>query len=51
MGDAKVDDLNVAILGNHDVARLDIAMHDAALVCIAQALANLDDETDFFQQS
>ena len=41
---AEVHDLGAAALGDHDVRRLDVAMHDAEVVSLVQAFENLDDQ-------
>ena len=40
-GDAKIDNFDIAIRLNHDVCRLDVAVDNALLVCIAQTEAQL----------
>jgi hypothetical protein len=39
--DAEVDDLRAAVGGDHDVVRLEIAMHDAGVVRFRQSLGDL----------
>ena len=36
LGDAEVGDLHLAVGGDQDVARLDVAVHDAVAVRVAQ---------------
>src|SRR5579864_4932237 len=44
---SKINDLNVAFLQQHDVAWLNIAMNDAAVVRIAQTVTDVDANIEF----
>src|SRR5690606_11348164 len=41
-GDAEVHDLDLAVAGQHDVGRLDVAVHDARAVRVLQGLEDPD---------
>src|SRR6266852_1494166 len=44
MGDAEVHDLCAPVLADADIGRLDVSMHDAALVSECQSGENVDDD-------
>ena len=46
LGDAEVEDLGVAAVGDDDVGRLEIAMDDARRVSSAERLADVDADAD-----
>ena len=42
-GDAEVHDLDLALFGDHDVTRLDVAVHDACTVRVVECLEDAVD--------
>ncbi len=48
LGDAEVEDLHLAASGDHDVAGLDVAVHDARFVGALQAAGHLPRDLDRF---
>ncbi len=48
VSDTKIHDLDHTLFRNHDVGRLDIAMHDATAMRVAQTVADFDNEMDLF---
>ena len=51
LGDSEIEDLDAAILAQHDVRRFDIPMHYIAVVCVAQPFTHLDDDVGLVQQA
>ena len=51
VGDTEIHDLDRAIFRNHDVGRLDIAMHNAAVVSVTQTVADANNGLDFFEDT
>ncbi len=49
-GDAEVSQLDVAVLGQQDVARLDVAMNDALAMGVVERLGGLVNDVDHFTQ-
>jgi hypothetical protein len=47
-GQAKVDDFHEAVVGDNNVRRLDVAMHDVVGVSGAEAFGDLDGEIERF---
>ena len=46
LGQAEVEELGVAVPGDHDVVGLDVAVEDAGVVGLGQALGDLDGDLD-----
>ena len=50
LGDPEIQDLHQAALGHHDVARLEVAMHDARGVGGGERIGNLDRDRQHLAQ-
>ena len=50
LGQAEVEELGVAVPGDHDVVGLDVAVEDARVVGLGQALGDLEGDLDRAQE-
>ena len=50
LGQAEVEELGVAVAGDHDVVGLDVAVEDAGVVGLGQALGDLEGDLDRAQE-